>query len=43
MEILHRLLGPRRPPAGRHGYQAPPDALAEGWECDNPDCGAGGY
>ncbi|MEU5040685.1 hypothetical protein [Streptomyces griseorubiginosus] len=43
MEILHRLLGPRRLPAGRHGYQAPPDALAEGWECDNPDCGEGGY
>ncbi|MFJ9893838.1 hypothetical protein ACIQPR_10970 [Streptomyces sp. NPDC091280] len=43
MEILQRLLGPRRLPPSRDGYQAPTGALARGWECDDPDCGGGGY
>ncbi|MGX9888761.1 hypothetical protein [Streptomyces sp. NPDC002276] len=43
MEILHRLLGPRRLPPSRDGYQAPAGALARGWECDDPDCGGSGY
>lgn len=43
MEILNRLLGPRRLPPSKDGYQAPPGALAGGWECDDPDCGGSGY
>ncbi|WP_327695987.1 hypothetical protein [Streptomyces sp. NBC_00459] len=43
MEILKRLLAPRGLPPTKDGYQAPPDALAEGWVCDDPDCGEAGY
>ncbi|MFF8930130.1 hypothetical protein ACF1AO_22955 [Streptomyces longwoodensis] len=44
MPFLRRLLGePRRLPPTKHGHQPPTGALADGWECDDPNCGDGAY
>ncbi|MBN0048437.1 hypothetical protein JS756_30915 [Streptomyces actuosus] len=43
MQILQRLLAPRRLPPTKDGYQAPSDALAAGWQCGNSECGETGY
>jgi hypothetical protein len=43
MDILRRLRQPGQLPPTKDGYQAPAGALADGWTCDDPDCGDGGY
>ncbi|MFE3636504.1 hypothetical protein [Streptomyces sp. NPDC059168] len=43
MDILRRLLQPRRLPPTKDGYQAPTGALADGWTCDDADCGGGEF
>ncbi|MEU2583853.1 hypothetical protein ABZ612_12960 [Streptomyces avermitilis] len=43
MDILQRLFGPGQLQPTEDGYQAPPGALATGWQCHDPDCGEAGY
>ncbi|MFE3163030.1 hypothetical protein [Streptomyces sp. NPDC059224] len=43
MGLLRRLFAGGQLPPTKDGYQPPPGALAEGWQCLDPDCGEGGY